>query len=169
MSELIRPIAESLRVTDFFMDLMTGDLSNEQAVQRVRDSEGPSISWLVGHLLNGRCEMLKLLDPEADNPFAAQFDRLVAATDGGDYPEIGDLVTTWREISERVFGRLQSVTDEQLVSPISEMGSPHEEKNLLGVLAYVVWHETYHMGQIGAIRTRLGLRPAIEQAIDASS
>jgi hypothetical protein len=53
------------------MDLMTGDLSNQQAVQRVRDTEGPSISWLVGHLLNGRCEMLKLLDSSAENPFAA--------------------------------------------------------------------------------------------------
>jgi hypothetical protein len=56
------------------MDLMTGDLSNQQAVQRVH-TEGPSISWLVGHLLNGRCEMLKLLDSSAENPFAAQFDR----------------------------------------------------------------------------------------------
>jgi hypothetical protein len=37
------------------MDLMTGDLSNQQAVQRV--------------------QMLKLLDSSAENPFAAQFDR----------------------------------------------------------------------------------------------
>ncbi len=64
-------IGHTLRVTDFFMDLMTGDLSNQQAVQRVHDTEGPSISWLVGHLLNGRCEMLKLLDSSAENPFAA--------------------------------------------------------------------------------------------------
>jgi hypothetical protein len=64
MSELIRPITESLRVTDFFMDLLTGDLTNDQAVQRVRDTEGPSISWVVGHLLNARCEMLKLINPE---------------------------------------------------------------------------------------------------------
>ena len=167
MSELIRPIAESLRVTDFFMDLMTGDLSNAQAVQRVRGAEGPSISWVVGHLLNGRCEILKLVDPEAENPFAEKFDRLVAASDGSDYPPLEDLLSSWSDVSQQVFQALGTVTHEQLVNPIAEMGAPHEEKNLLGVLVYVVWHETYHMGQIGTIRTQMGLTPMIDRAIEA--
>lgn len=47
------------------------------------------------------------------------------------------------------------------------MGVPHEERNLLGVLACVVWHETYHMGQIGTIRTQMGLAPMFERAIAA--
>jgi len=167
MSELIRPITESLRVTDFFMALLTDDLTNDQAVQRVRGTEGPSISWVVGHLLNARCEMMKLIDPEVENPFAEQFDRLVAATDGSDYPAMADLMTSWREISERVHGTMASVTDEELDRPIKEVGIPHEEKNLLGVLVYIVWHETYHTGQIGTIRTQLGLRPLIDRAIEA--
>ena len=167
MSDLIRPIAESLRVSDFFMGLLTGDLSNAQATQRVRVDEGPSISWVVGHLLNGRCEILKLLDPEAENPFAEKFDRLVAASDGSDYPPLADLMSSWSDISHRVFRALGTVTHEQLVNPIAEMGAPHEERNLLGVLAYVVWHETYHMGQIGTIRTQMGLTPMIDRAIEA--
>ena len=97
MSDLIRPIAESLRVSDFFMGLLTGDLSNAQATQRVRVDEGPSISWVVGHLLNGRCEILKLLDPKAENPFAEKFDRLVAASDGSDYPPLADLLSSWSD------------------------------------------------------------------------
>ena len=167
MTDLIRPIAESLRISDFFLELLTGDLSNAQATRRVRGEEGPSVSWVVGHLLNGRCELLKLLDPKAENPFAAQFDRLVAATDGRDYPPLEDLLASWRECSQRVFGALDTVTREQLVEPIAEMGAPHEERNLLGVLAYVVWHETYHMGQIGTIRTQMGLTPMIDRAIAA--
>jgi len=168
MSQLIRPIAESLRISDFFIDLLTGDLTNDQAVVRIRGEEGPSISWILGHLLNGRCEILKLLDPHAENPFADRFDRLVAATDGSDYPDIADLMRSWGEISERVFDAFEAIGDEQLVGPIAEMGAPHEEKNLLGVLAYVVWHETYHMGHIGLIRTQMGLTPMIDRAIEAS-
>ncbi len=169
MSELIRPIAENLRLTDFFMDLLTDDLTDDQAVQRVRDTEGPSISWVVGHLLNGRCEMLKLLDPDVENPFAERFDRLVAATDGSDYPSIGDLRASWREYSERLHGAITRVTDEQLTTTVEQVGIPHAEKNLLGVFAYIVWHETYHMGQIGTIRTQLGLTPAIDRAIEVWS
>jgi uncharacterized damage-inducible protein DinB len=168
MSQLIRPVTENLRVTDFFMDLVTGDLSNEQAVRRLRAAEGPSISWVVGHLLNGRSELLKLLDPAAENPFAQRFDRLVAATDGADYPDITELRASWREISQRVFDVLGAVGDEQLVSPMAQVGKPHEEQNLLGVIVYVVWHETYHMGQIGTIRTQLGLTPMIDRAIEVS-
>jgi uncharacterized damage-inducible protein DinB len=169
MSELIRPVAESLRISDFFMELMTGDLANDLAVRRVRDTEGPSISWVVGHLLNGRCELLKLLDPEAENPYAERFDRLVVATDGSDYPDIADLRASWHELSGRVFAALESVTDQELVAPIEEVGAPHAEKNLLGLLVYVVWHETYHMGQIGTMRTRLRLKPTIDRAIEVLS
>lgn len=166
MRELIRPLAEAVRVTDFFMDLLTGDLSNARAIQRVRGTAGPSISWVVGHLLNGRCEILKLLDPEAENPYAERFDRLVAATDGSDYPDIVDLMTLWREISTRVLDAFDTVNDAQLVSPMAGVGAPHREQNLLGVLVYVLWHETYHMGQIGTIRTQLGLTPMIDRAIE---
>lgn len=169
MSELIRPVAESLRISDFFLELMTGDLENDLAVMRIRDTEGPSISWVVGHLLNGRCELLRLLDPEAENPYAERFDRLVAATDGSDYPHIEDLRASWRELSGRVFAALGSVSDQQLVVPIEDVGMPHGEKNLLGLLVYVAWHETYHMGQIGTMRTWLGLNPTIDRAIEVWS
>lgn len=166
MRELIRPVAESLRVSDFFVELLTSDLTNRQAVQRVRGTEGPSISWALGHLLNGRCEALKLLDPDAENPFATRFDRLVAATDGSDYPDIADLASSWQDISRRLFTALDSIGDEQILKPIPEMLAPHEERNLLGVMVYIVWHETYHMGQIGTIRTQLGFRPMFDRAIE---
>ena len=96
-----------------------------------------------------------------------KFDRLVAASDGSDYPPLADLMSSWSDVSQRVFRAFSTVTHEQLVNPIAEMGAPHEEKNLLGVLAYVVWHETYHMGQIGTIRTQMGLTPMIDRAIEA--
>ena len=64
---------------------------------------------------------------------------------------------------------LESVSDQQLVAPIEEVGAPHGEKNLLGVLVYVAWHETYHMGQIGTMRTWLGLKPTIDRAIEVWS
>jgi uncharacterized damage-inducible protein DinB len=166
MNELIRPVAESLRISDFFMELMTGDLANDLAVRRLRDTEGPSISWIVGHLLNGRCELMKLVDPEAENPFAERFDRLVAASDGSDDPDIAELRASWHELSGRVSATLESVSDQQLLAPIEELGTPHAEKNVLGLLVWVVWHETYHMGQIGTMRTWPRLKPTIDRAIE---
>ena len=43
----------------------------------------------------------------------------------------------------------------------------YEEKNVFGVLTYIMWHEVYHIGQIGTLRTQFGLSPAIDLAIEA--
>jgi uncharacterized damage-inducible protein DinB len=62
---------------------------------------------------------------------------------------------------------LENATDEQVLAPLQEASHPHEEKNVLGVVTYIMWHEVYHIGQMGALRTQLGLRPAIDLAIEA--
>lgn len=166
MSELIRPIKEAVRFSDFFLELLTKDLPNELAVRRSRGTEGASISWVVGHLCQARVEMMKLLRKEIEDPFVEQFERTVPATDGSGYPDIDELRASWQQMSDQLRDVLDSVTDEQLTSALPEAGTPHEEKNVLGILVYIMWHEVYHMGQIGTMRSSLGLKPTIDLAIE---
>jgi uncharacterized damage-inducible protein DinB len=166
MTDLIRPLAETKRLSDFFVDLTTRDLSNEQAIRRTRDPDGASISWHLGHLCHARIELMQLLGTEVENTFEQLFDRTAAATDGGNYPSIAGLRQSWTRIANSTGGVLNSVTEEELLAPLNQAPHPHEEKNVLGVLSYILWHEVYHIGQIGTLRTQLGLRPAIDVAID---
>jgi hypothetical protein len=48
--ELDLLIAETKRFSDFFVELMTADLTDEQAKRRIRETKGASILWHVGHL-----------------------------------------------------------------------------------------------------------------------
>lgn len=167
MGNLAKPIAESLKFTDFIMNLVTGDLKNEDAVRRARGAEGASIAWIVGHLCYGRYILLNLLGAEEENPYADVFGR-AGASDGSDYPDISELRRSWNETAEKVRGAMESATDEQLMSHPATPDSPHGEKVLLDTIVFWMWHESYHMGQLGTIRTQLGYPSTSELAVGAS-
>ncbi len=40
---------------------------------------------------------------------------------------------------------------------------------MLGVIVYILWHETYRIDQIGTIRTQLALTPTIDRAIESGN
>ena len=168
MTKLIRSIAETKRFSDFFVDLLTRDLTNEQATLRVREPEGASISWHLGHLCHARIELMQLLGVEIENTFEHLFDRTAAATDGKNYPSIADLRQSWTRLANSTGSLFGRVTKDELLAPFKQAPHPHEEKNVLGVLSYIMWHEVYHIGQIGTLRTHLGLRPAIDLAIETA-
>ncbi len=157
MSNLMKPIAESLRLTDYVVELVMDDVKNKDARQRARKSEGPSISWIVGHLCHYRYEMMKAVGEPVESPFAQFIER---ATDGSDYPDLAELRQSWKETSERVQEVADRVTDDQLTAPAAI--GPHDERTVLDRMVFFMWHESYHMGQLGTIRAQLGLTPTAE-------
>ncbi len=167
MANLAKPIAESLKFTDFIMNLVSDDLTNEVATRRARDDEGASIAWVIGHLCHFRYEIMKLLGHDFENPFADKFGRS-GATNGVGYPDIKELKTKWADTSAKVLPIIEAATDEQIMRPLGGPDSPHGEKKALDTLVFYMWHESYHMGQIGTLRTQFGLTPTATLALEAS-
>ena len=167
MGNLATPIAESLKFTDFIMNLVTGDLTEALATRRARDDEGASIAWVIGHLCHYRHEIMKLLGHDADNPFAEQFGT-AGATDGASYPSVEELKSKWAELSAQVRSVVEGASDEQIMTPLGGDGSPHRERKVLDTLVFYMWHESYHMGQLGTLRTQFGLTPTATLAVEAS-
>jgi len=168
-TDLIRPIAETKKLSDFFIDLLTSDLTDEQSNQRVREPEGASIVWHLGHLCHARCELLTVVGEEVNNTFEPLFERRISATDGTNYPGISAMRKSWEDLAEHVSDVLENVTTEQLFVSLEGMGQPHGEKNVLGVVSYVMWHEVYHIGQIGTVRTLLGLPSTFDRMVETSA
>ena len=92
MNTLATPLAGSLRFTDFIMGRVIGDIDDAVARRRVRGDDGPSIAWIVGHLLFYRHEIARALGDTTDNPYAELFGS-GGASDGADYPGIEELHT----------------------------------------------------------------------------
>ncbi len=165
---LAKPIADSLKLTDFIMGLVTNDLDDRTARRQARGAEGASIAWIVGHLCHYRYEIMKLLGHDAPSPFAEAFGK-EGATDGADYPSIEELRASWMTVSKKVAHVLASATDEQISAPLPGPGSPHGEKSILDTIVFYMWHESYHMGQLGTLRAQFGLTPTATLAMEAAT
>jgi uncharacterized damage-inducible protein DinB len=153
MTPILKPIAGSLHTTNMILSLALPDLKEQDARKRVRNGEGPSIAWEVGHMLDYRCKVLGLLGVDKENPYAAKFGA-TGATDGSDYPEIADCLQQWKEVSAELEAAMEAATEESL-GRIVERGA-HGEKTALDSIVFLAWHEAYHVGALGGIRKALG-------------
>ena len=105
--------------------------------------------------------MLKLLGVGDENPFAEQFGRDAGPQDVSEYPNITEFKSAWDALSPRFHAALQEAKDEQLLTPVE--GYPVEDQTVRGALNFLCWHETYHVGQIGLLRTELGYASVADQ------
>ncbi len=95
MTGTTQTLTGTFGTTDFLMPLVLEDLTDEDARKRSRGEEGPSIAWMVGHLLHYRHYVMTLLGgEERDNPYAERFAD-AGATDGADYPTVAELREQW--------------------------------------------------------------------------
>lgn len=168
MDTIVLPVAKSFRYTDFSMNLVTSDLTNEQAIYRIRQSEGPSISWIIGHLCGYRLRALRLLGHEHQGEFEEQC-VVESATDGAGYPDIEQIKERWNEVAGLLADALQEITEEQMLAPQPDRnGEPGKGQRLLDLFAFYTWHEAYHMGSLGMVRKELGRPSGSELAVVAA-
>ena len=164
MANSAAPLVNIFGTTDHLIPLILDDLSDADARTRARDEEGPSIAWHLGHLLHYRHQGLKMLGQSDDNPYESLFGR-TPATDGGDYPTTAELGEQWRTVSERFMGSLASATEEDLAAPVS--GGAHSEESVRDKIAFIAFHEGYHLGSIAALQKTLGKNSPPEKIMAA--
>ncbi len=166
MSQLIGPVVDLFRFNSELAAIALADLAPEDAVYRVKQGEGSSIAYLVGHLCSSRYGLLKVLGAADANPYKELYGEGAGARDGDAYPPLTAIAAGWKDTAEKLHAALERLTDEDAMKP-DDSGFPTPEKSLRGRLAFIAWHESYHIGQIGILRTERGypsLRKALYQA-----
>ncbi len=159
MNPQIRPVADMYRFNTHCVRRALADLTADQAGHRWRQGEGSSIAFLVGHLLSSRCGLLKRFDARQDNPWADDFGSQAQPKDIQEYPSFEQLVRDWDDVAAQLDTLLAGFDDATLEAPAD--GFPIADQTARGALMFLAWHETYHVGQIGLMRTELDL-PAIK-------
>lgn len=165
MSDMLKTVVDQFKFNSMTLSLGTGDLKNDGAGYRLRKGEGSSISFLMGHLLSSRYGILKMLGAGDENPFAEQFGRNAGPQDVSEYRDIGEFRTAWDELSPRFHTALEGATDDELLAVVE--GYPVEDQTVRGAINFLCWHETYHVGQIGILRTEQGY-PSTEHQVHAA-
>ena len=162
MHAQIRSIADIYRFNTMTVRVVSRDMSSEQAGHRWRQGEGSSIAFLLGHLLASRYSVLQRLGAADDNPHAELFGNFASARDLSEYPSLDELAAEWDTVADRLDAALAAVDEEALDEPAT--GYPVEDQTVRGALMFMAWHESYHIGQIGLMRTELEL-PSVRTAL----
>jgi uncharacterized damage-inducible protein DinB len=162
MSDMIKTVVDQFKFNSMILSLATGDLKNDASGHRLRSGEGSSISFLMGHLLSSRYGILKMLGAGDENPFAEMFGGNAQPRDVSDYPDVSEFNAAWEELAPRLHAALQGAGDDQLLAPAPD-GFPVEDQTMRGAVTFLCWHESYHAGQIGTLRTELGYSSVADQ------
>lgn len=166
MNAMIQPIIESLRLSNFVVDLQTAGLTDDQARTQPNSDQGASIAWILGHLCDYRVQMANVFGAGQKSAYRAFATE--SASEIEHYPTLSQILADWKRISDALIEILEGVSDEQLLASVpDENPGGHGEKRMLDAVIFFPWHESYHLGAVGRIRTELGLKPTSELAMAA--
>jgi uncharacterized damage-inducible protein DinB len=141
------------RNADFLKQAVDG-LSDDEWVRRPNEHTN-HMQWIVCHVAWARTNLLKRLGAEWTTPWMPLYGRGAKCVDSAECPSPAAALEAWNETCSRLNAALESATEDALDVPITQ-GPPTADGKLSGVVHFLAFHETYHVGQAAYIRSWLG-------------
>ncbi len=154
MVETIAPLLEMLKLnTRLFLNCLDGV---DDATARQRPSaDTNSIGFIACHVLHARYYLAGFLGLEVANPFQELFDSAHDVNDL-EVPPLNELRSAWGDLSAQLVDRVPGVTEAELGRDAGQ-DFPVDDVTVLGALAFLVQHESFHIGQLALLRKYFGL------------
>ena len=156
MTECLKPIIDTLKFSTTYLKSGFEGMSNTNALNRVIGGCPMSFSFVIGHIVTSRYGMAKLIGCNVESKWVEHFGGNASCNDGEKYPDILEIEEEFNKVSDMLIERLENMTEEEAKADIPNT-YPMMDKTVLGGITFLTWHDSYHMGQAGAIRTALGM------------
>jgi len=141
--------ASQLGFLKMVMQMNASDITHEESLVSSPQS-GNSVNWLIGHMLVVRDNMLKAMDlPSLTNE---EMEKLYNRGTQNITKETGmpleELISLYYKGTDEMLKRLQ--------------GEEITDAEKINMIAPLIFHESYHSGQIGLFRRLIGKEPKIK-------
>jgi uncharacterized damage-inducible protein DinB len=157
MEPSVQPFYELLRLnTKLFANCLDG-LDEETARTRVNGRTN-NVAFITCHLVDARYFLASYLGAPASNPLKEVLEGLRSIEDFTEFPLVREVLAAWEEVSERLAERFGSLRQAELEAPSSQK-FPLVDGTVLGGIAFLIQHESYHLGQLGLLRRAFDLEP----------
>jgi uncharacterized damage-inducible protein DinB len=155
MDPRVAPLAETLRLnTRLFRNCLAG-LTDEQA--RARPSAtANSAAFVAAHVADSRFFLLKMLGATRPCPLERYLGGRKGIEEITEWPSLAQVHEAWTEAAHALRDRLAAMTPADLDAG-AVSGFPIEDQSVLGVLTFLVQHDSYHVGQLSLLRKIAGL------------
>jgi hypothetical protein len=146
--------------TDLLLNCLAG-LDDAGARARLTPSTN-SCAFLATHLADSRLFLAALIGAPLPNPLAAYLAGARTLDDIAGLPRLPEVRDAWEAISAHLAVRIERLDTPALAASTAQK-VPAGDGTVLGLLGFLVQHESYHIGQLALLRRQLGL-PAMSYA-----
>ena len=166
MEPQLAPLAAIL---DLNTDLLLNSLDSlsEVEAQARLPGGGNSITFLAAHLTDTRHFLAARLGQPLANPMARYLAEARGIEDISARPSLVELRTAWCAVSAHLGSALAAVSAADLERSNGHR-FPLSDRTQLGLIAFLVQHDSYHVGQVAFVRRQLG-KPAMSYARGGST
>jgi uncharacterized damage-inducible protein DinB len=153
------PLAEIYRLNSWLFHNCLEGLSDEQANLRLSDRTN-NAAFTAAHVADARFSLLSWLGVTLENPLAEMLAEARSIDEVQRLPTPAQLREAWDAVSATLAQRLAALTTAELDAP-GPQPFPAGGGTLLGALAFLAQHDSYHIGQLALFRKYAGL-PAMK-------
>lgn len=114
------------------------------------------MAFLAAHLVGARAYLTGMLGGDGTDPFHELLGAASTIDEVEEFPRVAEIMSAWSEVSERLLAALEAADEEALAaSPAFQF--PIDDATVLGGVAFLVQHDSYHIGQLALLRKHWGL------------
>lgn len=151
MKPSIIGLANILKLNERLFINALENITHEQAKERLTEHNNP-INWLSNHILWGRYKILELLGKtEHKNPYMGLFENFRPYDEDIKLNQIEYIKEEWSKVAILINEALETVTEERLAEEAKSV-TPIGISTIFGSLSFLVWHESYHLGQVAFLK-----------------
>jgi uncharacterized damage-inducible protein DinB len=130
------------------------DVSDEKALQRLNGVTN-SLAFIACHLVDSRYFISGFLGLELVNPFSDLLANATGVDVVPELPRLNRIRECWTTVSRDLEACLADLGSEDIARP-SHQRFPVNDSTVGGAIAFLVQHESYHIGQLALLRKYLG-------------
>lgn len=157
MLPTLQASSEICRLNSWLLQQCIDGMDDAQA-QQVLAPDTNHAAFIILHLVDVRCFMLKMMEHEIEHPFGKTYEKAKSIDDIDSFPTIEELRAAWKKTGSGLREAFDNITEEQLAVE-APFKLPTADTTRAGAIAFLAQHESYHVGQVALLRKGLGLGP----------
>ena len=155
----ITTAAQMYRQNDTLLTRSIDGLTPSEFLSRPSDTTN-SVFWIVGHTVWARSMALKFLGSMWTKPWLPLFARGAKIETADRYPPLDEVLAAWKDVSTTLAKAMEEAPSEAMEAAAPEK-SPSFDGKIGGMVSFLAYHETYHVGQLAYLRKWLGHAGAV--------
>ena len=155
MDPRLEPLAAILRTnTRLMLNCLEG--VDDALAHRRMDDRTNHLAFLGAHLVGARAYLAGLAGGDGTDPFHESLGAANSIDEVEAFPTLVEIQAGWADVTTRVMAALEAVESEALAEA-PPFQFPIDDATILGGIAFLVQHDSYHIGQMVLLRKHWGL------------